>query len=733
MIAYTAYQYWDGPISTVITTLSILEFTYTTEEAAARTIWLPTQCDGTPRVSIDYGDPLDNHIITFSTPVTVTEVSATFTITIYSQLSIPSPTCSINPSDCQNLATAIDSGYSDASQSWAQSNVLTLSLASPPVSVVVNGQTTVIPAGSPYTMTIHNSTYPPLGPTNPTYFITDAWSVTPDNRLLTPGGELTAEWDTVGPYRWIFDLPCRLPGTASPTCTASQCFIIPNWIQMSYFAPPPTTRDLCANTSPGYNRFAVSDYSQPHSSTVIDGTLFWSDSVYMQFDELIAATVCWNHEAWYSDLIVGSIIDNPLISLPSSSVSSLCARTTGLLDGFIFSTGVAYPFNFYDLQGPVPASAWACGTASDPYDPDFAPLTITEDFLFYIPVLSVPSQVLSLVPEWSDCLVVEAGHYDPPTALAQAPALLPTTTETNTGPGPTPGKTPTQPNPVSTPAASATATNQGLPPPGSGPSNPNPSNPGSSNPDPSNPDPSNPNPSNPDPANPDPSNPDSSNPDPSNPDPSNPSDLPNPPDPQHASSSPFGGAQTTTTPLGAFEMQRWSSVVSSAISSVRGKAGQGSVVIIDPDNQSTLQTLTTGEIIGPSSQTVVAFDPGSGLLVVSGTAGVTKFNLPSLVLGVASKTTVIIVPMSLLTVTSGLVTGTAAEVVTGSLTSPGQPANSQSGDQDGNQSSNQNGNQNSNGVPPQSTTKKKGAGSEIKVPLRVLMLLAALVCLILSS
>jgi hypothetical protein len=193
-------------------------------------------------------------------------MSLTVYVTEYSIVEIPSPTCSIDPSDCQSLLTAFNSGFDAASQSWLKSNVLTLSLASPPTSIVVNDQTTLIPdsPGSPYVLTVHNETYAPIYTTESIYLISDAAVATPYDKMLVPGGQLTVTWNLPivayefpGTDVWAFDLPCQLPGnnTPTPAFTSSQCILMAADIQLRYFAPPPlATRDLCADTSPGYNR-----------------------------------------------------------------------------------------------------------------------------------------------------------------------------------------------------------------------------------------------------------------------------------------------------------------------------------------------------------------------------------------------------------------------------------------------------------------------------------------------
>jgi hypothetical protein len=369
---------------------------------------------------------------------------------------------------------------------------------------------------------------------------------------------------------------------------------------------------------------------------VIDGNTYWSDSAYIVFGEVVALTQCDNYASRYSSSSWSSVLTNVTITLESSSVSSMCgaADFSEYFYDNSYTVGTPYPFNFYDLEGPVPASAWACRyDSADPWD------TINQ--LFYDPVLYVSTQILAIDPSWSDCLVFELGSIDPPKALNRAPALLPaTTTQYMPDPSASPGMTPEFL--IATSTTAITASNQGVPPPAA--SHPSGSQqPGSDPPDASD--------------GPRPGSdrqrvsgsllPGS--------DPSGASGIPWPgSDRSGAAGSPppgsdlpgaSGSPQPAVTPPAKLSQLRWSAMVSSAISSMRSRAGQGnSLVIIDPSAPSVLQTLTTGDVIGAGSQTVVAFDQSNGLLVVSGSDGITRLQLRSMVVGLASKTTVLLLP-----------------------------------------------------------------------------------------
>jgi hypothetical protein len=250
-----AYSY--SIFQTVLVGTTTESYVYSSVQTAPwpffTTIIEPTLCDGYPRASVSI-DLNYSSVEPWPTPVTILYISTAGSYAVYSRRQIPSPTCFINPSDCQSLAIALSTGYVQATSKWYLSNRLTISLASPPISVVINGQTTRIPRHKPYTLTMHNTTYAPIFTTESVYIISDAAVGTPYNKLLTPGGQLTVGWTMTDASSWDFQLPCQLPASVTPSCAVSGNLLAADYAELRYFAPPPITRDLCANTSPGYNR-----------------------------------------------------------------------------------------------------------------------------------------------------------------------------------------------------------------------------------------------------------------------------------------------------------------------------------------------------------------------------------------------------------------------------------------------------------------------------------------------
>jgi hypothetical protein len=377
-------------------------------------------------------------------------------------------------------------------------------------------------------------------------------------------------------------------------------------------------------------------------------------------------------------------------------VSSMCGATywseMDELPGF---AGTAYPLNFYDLEGPVPASAWSCGQQQG-----FGLGTISEgDKGGYVPVLSLPPQILTLNPDWSKCLVFPLGTEDPPKALKEAPALVDVTTTQ-----PTSGLTAIPRSSISRPTVfPTTASNQGVQPL-SGTSQPGPR-----------------------PAASKPSNSQEAIAEPSNSQQAL-GEL------SESPSSAAGPPPPLLPPPSTSLDRRWSVMISSAISSLRARSSSSAapLFVLDPDRPSALQTLTTGDVVA-AAQTVVAFDPHAGLLVVSGAAGVTRLQLPSLVLGAAGETTVLVVPPALLAPTPtplpvsasvpvsvpALVASSPADAhsfATAPLTTAsGVPGDGPTGDGEA-----------------QVASTRKNAGSETEIPLRWVVVLVSAVCLSLS-
>jgi hypothetical protein len=247
--------------------------TWTTSEA--------TQCDGILR--FQFGSDFD------FVPKT-TNIYSTWTRTFWSRTlsvtSAPEPSCYLQSADCIHIYHALSSSFEADIDRWSDKNEVTVSLASPPSAVVINGQTTHFPnpQATPPILTIHNQTYSTISglPSGEIAFsISDALVVTSQD-TLRPGGSMVVQYnydELAYLTRNRAEITCDaldLDNTASKTesCTPFQgkerwCRIFALSVDLLYFAPPSTSRDLCADTTPGYNRCECNTFSISSVSILI--------------------------------------------------------------------------------------------------------------------------------------------------------------------------------------------------------------------------------------------------------------------------------------------------------------------------------------------------------------------------------------------------------------------------------------------------------------------------------
>jgi hypothetical protein len=247
-------------LGTITTTVTVSTYpTIAINTSAAE----PFLCDNRPRfTSFRSGIEYSGSVATLATPSISEEI-------LYEPVPTDAfteqpPSCSIGRDDCFGLLQAYSKSWEIQDASWAAANTLTISLASPPSILVVNNETTVLPTanGDAPPITIHNQTYlPQPGPT-PSYTITNATAHFGGGLVLTPGGLITAAWEGEHYYTESTPPPCLAPYTRDlqaygppKACNKNDaCTVMGFTLQLQYFAPPSTSRDLCANTSPGYNK-----------------------------------------------------------------------------------------------------------------------------------------------------------------------------------------------------------------------------------------------------------------------------------------------------------------------------------------------------------------------------------------------------------------------------------------------------------------------------------------------
>lgn len=224
--------------------------------------------------------------------------------------------------------------------------------------------------------------------------------------------------------------PCNEPSTSIPSSElCGRCFIGASQAHLIYFSlPTNVSRDMCAQTPtvpPGTGGWGNATETYSHRppqtegqySTVLNGSTYWDNSLYIVFTSLGAYDNCNT---------IGKVRDTAIVTLMTSELSSL--------RGFYGSQ--MYPFNLADLIEPVPWVAWY-GQSMCRYSEDC--MTITPGG--FHPMVAIPPQVRELDPAWGDCERYFRGVFDPPTALARATDLgepeetgaIPASSPTHTG------------------------------------------------------------------------------------------------------------------------------------------------------------------------------------------------------------------------------------------------------------------------------------------------------------
>ncbi|KAK3073686.1 hypothetical protein LTR53_004500 [Teratosphaeriaceae sp. CCFEE 6253] len=403
---------------------------------------LTTLCDGNTQID----GPLQA-TGTIELPWTLQSTLYSATVTLP-----PAPTCTVPSEQCSAIGEAGQSYNVPAGCS---------TLTSPGGSCTIKGsdiQVLYFPAATAANATRDVCVPSPTGALNACPYGSWVTSTTTSTQTFT--GVVT-----IGSSTELYDY-----GTS--TDTATNAITSPKVMTNTYTQ----TESECV-----YSKAGLGGYSNA-SSIVNGGVTYYADKVYLSF-----------HSVWAEDSngkTVGTPRAGSLIAMPSSEVYSVCTANAG-------QNAVSY--NFEDLTGYVPKSAWNCqpycmmvwtdvakGGAPSQALPGDNPEDLDEWFQnplpgdFYVndhqvfvtaggycaqypsqewykPWVAVPPQVRALDPEWEGCELAFAGWYDPPTALTSVtsaagpsgPAAYSTTSAQ-------PGSTQTSAQPSST-AAPATA------------------------------------------------------------------------------------------------------------------------------------------------------------------------------------------------------------------------------------------------------------------------------------
>ncbi|KAK3072022.1 hypothetical protein LTR53_007569 [Teratosphaeriaceae sp. CCFEE 6253] len=247
-------------------------------------------------------------------------------------------------------------------------------------------------------------------------------------------------------YDGVDEPLCTVTGTAASADYCGACTIGGGNVQLLYFPVTQNiSRDMCATapassrvcpfgtTIPGDQTNSIGQATAPCSyypfelTTTADsgpyivsaGTTYYQDRAYISYENVYASNSCGT---------LGQVYRNSVVPVASSNVYSMSGY-------HYFIDNRAYPFNFADLSGPVPVSAYfaqaQCGQSGHLKELQ-PPNQLNGELVHeqvcnrddsviydahYFPVLAVPPELRALDPAWSQCLLGLKGLWDPPKAL----------------------------------------------------------------------------------------------------------------------------------------------------------------------------------------------------------------------------------------------------------------------------------------------------------------------------
>jgi len=198
-----------------------------------------------------------------------------------------------------------------------------------------------------------------------------------------------------------------------------------------YF-PEATTvsRDMCATTPSAkltaYGKdvglpYTAADPSNtwngtgaPPESAVVGTHTFTSGTAYISIKHVWAVDRCSSR--------LGTTVTGAVLALPSESLLSLRYSQDHFQYFATTNKVTGYPFNYADLNHPVPYSAWNGQARCEfPGAADYKCNVIYEND--YNPQLAMPPGIRKLNPAWEGCQMWYGGLYDPPYALKPGTAV----------------------------------------------------------------------------------------------------------------------------------------------------------------------------------------------------------------------------------------------------------------------------------------------------------------------
>lgn len=318
-----------------------------------------TLCDGHPRVNYSPAIPtLTKTIATTLSPLSTT----VYSYSVGWIYPVSSPTCSINPTDCDGLWQA----YSSSSSEWTASDSANRAMitASPIAPPCVNSSESASEA-------VFQSSFHACGPC----------TIFGDNVQLL-----------------YFPVPTTVSrDMCASTPLASLTYYDEDVVEV-YTGPGPTK--------------TYSDGTPPETA-VYNGQTFTSGTAYISIGTVWAGDRC--------SATLGTTVSDAILAMPSESLLSLRYSQDHFQYFFITSTQTGYPFSYADMNKPIPWSAWnGQQMCAQPGSWDYCGIIYEDDFN---PQLAIPPGIRKLSPQFENCQMWYGGLYDPPYALQPATAL----------------------------------------------------------------------------------------------------------------------------------------------------------------------------------------------------------------------------------------------------------------------------------------------------------------------
>ncbi|KAI7626080.1 hypothetical protein KC319_g2245 [Hortaea werneckii] len=317
-----------------------------------------TLCDGHPRLTTSPGTSLSEGWLTF--PGTGPTSTSTIVNTYGSAYPYATPSCSVNPSDCDPFWEA----YSTKLSEW---------------SALGAAQTTPAPETPPCM----------------------------NQSMASSDASFQASFRGCG-LCTIYGQGVELVYFPPPaTVSRDMCASTP-LANMTYYEPGAI---LEAYAGTQYGAMAT---PKPDAQTAIVGqNTFTSGTAYISISKVWAEDRCSKTK--------GTPVYNAILAMPSESVLSLRYSQDHFQYAMVTGTQTGFPVSYADFQTPIPWSAWngqeQCFNSYGGYYCD----VIYENK--YRPQLAIPPEINMLNQDWQNCQLWYGGLYDPPLALQPAESI----------------------------------------------------------------------------------------------------------------------------------------------------------------------------------------------------------------------------------------------------------------------------------------------------------------------